>query len=91
MEGSGNRRLQKVTDETATLCLYYRNIAFKIYHRRVTSVDEHWHIYHAINKRDSNIARQRMVDHLEGDLSFIEQMGQEGEWHDETIRRDSNY
>lgn len=76
--GSGNRRLQKVAHETATLCRYYRNIAFKIYHRRVTSTsfDEHWQIYFAIKQREPKLAWQRMTDHLESDLSYIRSIGE---------------
>jgi DNA-binding GntR family transcriptional regulator len=77
VDGSGNRRLQKVIHETAVLCRYYRYIAFKIYQRRVTSVEEHWKIYHALRKRDSKAAWQCMMDHLEGDLSYIQSIGQQ--------------
>jgi DNA-binding GntR family transcriptional regulator len=76
VNSSNNRRMQKVMHELSALRRYYRYFVFKIYHRRVTSVEEHWQIYHAIRQGQSDEAWKRMTEHLEGDLSYIRAMGQ---------------
>lgn len=72
VELSRNRRLQKVMSEVSAITRYYRCLVFQIYHRRVPSVEEHWQIYRAIQQGCPQDAQQRMSQHIENDLAFIQ-------------------
>jgi DNA-binding GntR family transcriptional regulator len=90
---SGNHRLQKVMSEVSAITRYYRYFVFKIYHRRVTSVEEHWRIFSAIQQGMPQEAERRMREHIENDLAFIQSMGaaREEVTLGETIARDSSH
>ncbi|MCL6452628.1 MAG: GntR family transcriptional regulator [Alicyclobacillus sp.] len=70
-QACGNPRLQKVMNEVSALSRYYRVFIFKVYHRRVESVEEHWDIFRAIRDGQAELAWERMRQHLDRDLRFV--------------------